>query len=210
MKNRQGKLFHFVLFAPNNKDMESKYKFLFSFQDKTKENAQRENFRLSSMIHDNDIDNNGELKPIHLHIVVSSQKVLRISTILYRLGFSFEEFDIKVQGNEIELPPLITAEIGKNEVGLTRYLFHLDNPDKAQYLPFDFFSTTNNEFVSYCMYLKNYDIFSVEQLFDIAEKSKTYREFISQFPIDYFRSNTYMLNSVWNSYTRNNKIAYEK
>lgn len=210
MKNRQGKLFHFVLFAPNDKEMELKYKFLFAFQDMIKANAQRENFRLSSMIHDNDIDYNGELKSIHLHIVVRSQKVLRISTMLYRLGFPFDEFDIKVQGNEIDLPPFISAEVGKNEVGLTRYLFHLDNPEKAQYCPFDFFSSTNEEYVNYCLTLKNYDIFSVEQLFDIAEKSNTYREFISQFPIDYFRSNTYMLNSVWNSYTRNNKIAYEK
>ena len=208
MKNRQGKLFHFVLFAPNNKEMESKYQYLFTFQDMIKANAQRENFRLSSMIHDNDITEEGELKPIHLHIVVRSQKVLRISTILYRLGLIFE--NIKVKGNEIELSPLISAEIGKNVIGLTRYLFHLDNPDKAQYCVFDFFSSTNEEFVNYCLTLKNYDIFNVEQLFDIAEKSKTYREFISQFPIDYFRSNTYMLNSVWNSYTRNNKIAYEK
>lgn len=210
MKNRQGKLFHFVIFAPNNIETESKYKFLFTFQDMVKVNAQRENFRLSSMIHDNDIDDNGELKPIHLHIVVRSQKVLRISTILYSLGYFSDDFEIKVHGNDIDLPPIITAEIGKNEVGLTRYLFHLDNPEKAQYCTFDFFSTTNEEFVNYCLTLKNYDIFSVEQLFDIAEKSKTYREFISQFPIDYFRSNTYMLNSVWNSYTRNNKIAYEK
>lgn len=210
MKNRQGKLFHFVLFAHSNKEMELKYKFLFEFQDMIKENAQKENFRLSSMIHDSDIDDNGELKPIHLHIVVRSQKVLRISTMLDRLGFPFEIFDIKVQGNEISLPPIISAEVGKNEVGLTRYLFHLDNPEKAQYCTFDFFSSTNEEFVNYCLTLKNYDIFSVQQLFDIAEKSKTYREFISQFPIDYFRANTYMLNSVWNSYTRNNKIAYEK
>lgn len=210
MKNRQGKLFHFVIFAPNNIEMESKYKFLFTFQDMVKVNAQRENFRLSSMIHDNDIDDNGELKPIHLHIVVRSQKVLRISTILYSLGYFSDDFEINVHGNDIELPPIITAEVGKNEVGLTRYLFHLDNPEKAQYCTFDFFSTTNEEFVNYCLTLKNYDIFSVEQLFDIAEKSHTYREFISQFPIDYYRSNTYMLNSVWNSYTRNNKIAYEK
>lgn len=200
MKNRQGKLFHFILFAPNNKEMDLKYKFLFAFQDKIKSNAQRENFRLSSMIHDNDIDDCGEFKPIHLHIVVRSQKVLRISTILYRLGFPFDEFDIKVQGNEIDLPPLISAEIGNNEVGLTRYLFHLDNPEKAQYCTFDFFSTTNEDFVNYCVYLKNSDIFSVEQIFSIAESSNNFREFLCQFPVDYVRSNTYMLVCIWNSY----------
>lgn len=205
MKNRQGKLFHFVLFSPNNKDMESKYKFLFAYQDLIKANAQRENFRLSSMIHDNDIDDNGEFKSIHLHIVVRSQKVLRISTMLYRLGFPFDEFEIKVQGNEIDLPPLITAEIGKNEVGLTRYLFHLDNPEKAQYCAFDFFSTTNEDFANYCVYLKNFDIFSIDQIFSIAESSRNFKEFLSQFPIDYVRSNTYMLVSIWNSYF--NKFA---
>lgn len=208
MKNRQGKLFHLVLFSPSNKEMELKYKFLFAFQDMVKTNAQRENFRLSSIIHDNDFDDNGQLKPIHLHIVVRSQKVLRISTLLYRLGFSFEEFDIKVHGNDIELPAIISAEVGKNEVGLTRYLFHLDNPEKAQYLLCDFFSTTNDDFVNYCVYLKNFDIFSIDQIFDIAESSKNFREFLSQFPVDYVRSNTYMLVSIWNSYF--NKFSRNK
>lgn len=185
--------------------MELKYKFLFSYQDKIKSNAQRENFRLSSMIHDNDLTEEGELKPMHLHIVVRSQKVLRISTMLYRLGFPFEEFDINVQGNEIDLPPFISAEIGKNEVGLTRYLFHLDNPEKAQYCAFDFFSTTNEDFANYCVYLKNSDIFSIEQIFSIVESSRNFKEFLCQFPIDYVRSNTYMLVSIWNSYF--NKFA---
>lgn len=88
---------------------------------------------LAVMLHDKDIDEEtNHLKTIHYHIVIEFDCVLRLKTIINLVSDLFHINDNQIS---IEKCNSLDAQI--------RYLIHLDDKDKVQYLPFDIIS--NND-----------------------------------------------------------------
>lgn len=78
--------------------------------------------------HDRDIDENGEIKKAHWHLLLSFETKKSLSLIAKMLH---------VEENLIE--------VVNNYKSLERYLIHLDNPDKAQYKPSEVISNYDYE-----------------------------------------------------------------
>ena len=201
MKNKQGKVFSFVFFVPKeSQSYGDAYTFLILLQSHLISRAKGNNLRLSCIIHDSDITEEGEIKPLHLHAVVSSSRTMRISTALNLLNVNRYYNGISVHGGELTLNCAISADTGHNEIALTRYLVHLDNPEKFQYnADLDLFESTDESYFDYCLKAENFEIYDVTQLINLIEESSTYVEFICKLPVSYYRQNTYMINSLWNN-----------
>lgn len=86
--------------------------------------------KYAGILHYKDIDTeSGELKRKHYHIVLRLYEKKRGSTII---NFISKQLDCSKE--------IITIDNCGDVNGLTRYLLHLDNPEKVPYAPFEIFT----------------------------------------------------------------------
>lgn len=115
------------------------------------------------IFHDKDIDDNGNLKPIHLHFVCHGRHYL--SQWAKLLGI-----------------PENMIEIVRNTRGVNRYLIHLDDPEKYQYSPSD---VITNKSVKFKMFLEDNQELKPIDLFNdlqrLKERRITKQDFINKY-----------------------------
>lgn len=94
----------------------------------------------SVILHDQDIDEEiNQMKTLHYHIAVRFNKKLMNKSVIRRISDIFH-----INENQISVKKLTSLQ------SYTRYLIHLDNGDKYQYMPFDIV-TNNQKFVNECL-----------------------------------------------------------
>ena len=128
--NKRSSNFVIVLNSPKGRDFIEFYDF---FMNTLK--AYNSNFDFYSILHDSDIKDNGELKTLHYHIVISFKNGFRT-----RCATILNLFD-----DDIRL--CISIQLCVNLISSIRYLIHLDNETKFQYSR-DLISTNNNRMLS--------------------------------------------------------------
>ena len=128
--NKRSSNFCIVLNIPNDRDAIEFYDF---FIDTLK--AYNSNFDFYSILHDSDIKDNGELKTLHYHIVISFKNGFRT-----RCATILNLFD-----DDTRL--CISIQLCVNLISSIRYLIHLDNETKFQYSR-DLISTNNKRMLS--------------------------------------------------------------
>lgn len=106
--------------------------------------------------HDKDTDEQGNLKTKHYHVVISYDKTYRIGSIINLLTDLFH-------CNENQ----ITIDKCNDLVAQTRYLIHLDDGDKEQYLPFDVYTNDVETFNKYCLVTK---VKSISELIAVVKR----------------------------------------
>lgn len=90
--------------------------------------------------HDQDIDEEiNQLKTLHYHCAVRCNRKLMVSSLIKEVVNTFH-----INENQISVKKLSSLE------SYTRYLIHLDNGDKYQYMPFDIVSN-NQKYVNDCL-----------------------------------------------------------
>ena len=80
------------------------------------ERLQQEGYSFAGILHDRDVDENGELKKPHWHVVISFRYQKTATAVAKLFGIA---------------PNYVQPASSK--VGALRYLLHLDDPDKFQY-----------------------------------------------------------------------------
>lgn len=90
------------------------------------------NAQYYSILHDRDINANGEVKRKHYHLILVHKSRIDKSTLIKRIA---ERLGIT--------PNCISCDAVYTLNGAIRYLMHMDDSDKASYLPFEV--STNNE-----------------------------------------------------------------
>ena len=128
--NKRSSNFVIVLNAPKDRDFTEFYDF---FMNTLK--AYNSNFDFYSILHDSDIKDNGELKTLHYHIVISFKNGFRT-----RCATILNLFD-----DDTRL--CISIQLCVNLISSIRYLIHLDNETKFKYSR-DLISTNNNRMLS--------------------------------------------------------------
>lgn len=137
--------------------------------------------------HDKDTDEQGQLKTIHYHVVIYYDKTYRIGSIINLL---IELFHC----NENQ----ITIDKCNDLVAQTRYLIHLDDGDKEQYLPFDVYTNNVEEFNKYCSATRVKDIsqliaivkrchYDLEEIMLKVVNYDKWRRFINDLVGNYYR-----------------------
>ena len=111
--------------------------------------------------HDRDIDEEDttRFKTLHYHVVLVLKycDVLMVKTLLNAIVDKFN-----CNANQV------TIEKVTDICMVTRYLIHIDNPDKAQYLPFDI--ATNNQLLVGRYLSMNPSITCLEQIIEITKR----------------------------------------
>lgn len=196
MKNLQGNLFSLVVFprlGETTHDFYERCEWAFSACEVNR-------FRASYIYHDEDRKEDGTRKVIHAHFVIFTKtKRLRFSTLLNLLGFD-EFYQTEDGGKKIEIEPCISLAIGKDEIGLTRYLIHFDE-DESKYLynAFDI-ETTNWDFVEFALAegakIQDMDMYT---LIDFAKHAKGFIEFLKTMPQYYVAQHMYFLKELYRS-----------
>lgn len=116
--------------------------------------------------HDNDIDDVGNVKTVHYHVVIQFDSVCRLRTCI---DYFVRLFNCN--------PNQVSCEKCTSMVMQTRYLIHLDDFDKYQYDMWDI-ETNNIDFVSKSMkYVKN--IISIDDLIVLVKQYKNLLELMS-------------------------------
>lgn len=87
-----------------------------------------------SPLHDNDVNDDGELKKPHCHVVFKTTNTVSRSYVE-------KTFIATMRG--------VGCEKVHNYIGMLRYLCHLDNPEKSQYLPAGVIEMCTNGFAQY-------------------------------------------------------------
>lgn len=131
------------------------------------------------ILHDSDVDENGELKKEHYHILMAFSSPQQINTVFNK----FAEFT-EIKQNSIELI--------RNGNGYKRYLCHVDNPEKHQY-PSDLV-TTNDSLYKDALINKISACDEVNNLMDAFDKKnsvKSEREYIEAFKSAFIQMNSY-------------------
>jgi len=196
MKNLQGTLFSLVLFPKKGEeDLDGfieRVHWAFSA-------CQVNLFRASMIFHDMDETAEGLKKQIHVHMVINTKiKRTRFSTLLNLLGLD-RFYQTEDGGKYIDIDPSISLAIGKDEIGLTRYLCHFDNPEKYCYSAFDV-ETTAPSFLEFAFAegakIEEMDMFT---LIDLCQNSVSFLEFLKTLPQYYVAKNMYFVKELYRS-----------
>lgn len=124
--------------------------------------------------HDKDIDEYGNVKTLHYHVVIQLNKICRLSTFLNEITKLFN-------CNENQ----VSIEKCNSLVMQTRYLIHLDDFDKYQYSEFDIV-TDNLDFVMKSMkYVKS--ISDIDDLIVLVKQYKNLLELMSVIGYDNYK-----------------------
>ena len=129
--NKRSSNFVIVLNAPKDIEFTEFYDF---FMNTLK--AYNSNFDFYSILHDSDKKDNGELKTLHYHIVIS-----------FKNGFRTRCATILNLFTDIEYRSCISIQLCVNLISSIRYLIHLDNETKFQYSR-DLITTNNTRMLS--------------------------------------------------------------
>lgn len=114
---------------------------------------------VACIIHDKDEDDNGNLKTIHIHAVLKTNR-MRKATLINDLT---ELLGLPEQ--------CISAEkIGKFRRAI-RYLIHMDDGDKTDYLPFDIL--TNDQHIVDNCFVNQIEEVTEEDLINVVRYEKT-------------------------------------
>lgn len=104
-----------------------------------------------------DLNENGELKHDHYHLIIKLPKRIRKSTLIRVLASQ-----LNINDN------LITADILYNKRMSVRYLIHLDDPNKYQYSECQIFTNNDEALFNYLHYdIENLD---TDRLIDVVIK----------------------------------------
>lgn len=113
------------------------------------------NFLFATIIHDKDILETGELKTIHMHLLLCSRETL----------FSKDQLLDKLSMDLAINRECISIEPATNLYGCVRYLTHKEQEWKEQYNPKDIYTNNREELRKY--YLSD---------FEVLEQATTYKE----------------------------------
>lgn len=137
------------------------------------------------VLHDKDIDEQGELKRPHYHFVCVFERPIGKKKVLNLMAY-LNDIDI-VRVSVRETLCLIKE---------MRYLCHLDNPDKYIYNVEDII-TDDLERYKYSINRKTY--FSEKTIYDMACKSKSKSTFLLNLGMDFYNHNYHFVNDLRNA-----------
>lgn len=148
------------------------------------------------IIHDMDINLNGERKTPHIHAIFELSSRVRKSTLIKRLSIGL---DINV--NQISVDEV------KNISKITQYLIHANDKEKYQY-SIEKIETNNEERLKYLLMNNEKTGLTTEELFDIIDNSKSVRELIKKIGIDMYMKYGRVIDLLWKEKRENERQCY--
>ena len=136
------------------------------------------------ILHDKDINDNGECKIKHIHIVYELRTRTRLSTELRYLS---KKFSINVNA--------ISIEKMNNFVGSVQYLIHKNDSNKYQYRISDIYTNIDPKELN--MYIEMENItFSWEYLKEVLAACENVIEIIDMIGLNYYRLYRGVINDI--------------
>lgn len=117
----------------------------------------------------------GDIKPVHIHACIQTEKRIRKGKITDDIA------------SMLNLPRKCVSvrTIEKSWRGANRYLLHLDNEDKSNYMPFDVYTTHKEYFQSFM--IDRLEFISEEELIRICNDLKRPSKILIKIGIDNYR-----------------------
>lgn len=165
--------YHYVAMIEHNEDIISKEDY-----EKNKESYEMQGL------------NCGDIKPKHIHICLMTHRT-RKGTLTDNLA------------ELLRLPRnCISVDIiEKSWRGANRYLLHLDNEDKTNYMPFDVYTSHEDYFKSFLV--DRITMISEEQLIEIVKESKTTSKILIKIGSENYRKYSRIINDLIKEFTWN-------
>lgn len=147
------------------------------------------------IIHDKDINENGEAIPRHLHFVFECPKTYRkrLSTWL------------NLVADTLGLPNAIGIEIKPTTsfVGSVQYLTHQNHPDKHQYDKSFIMTNVNRDQLDTILHMARNGL-DIDYLVYVVEHSITIIDVMYQLGLNYYHHYRPTINDIWKYYKGNN------
>ena len=119
-------------------------------------------FNYYTILHDKDINDHGELKTFHYHLILTSEKKVRASQVLNILRNI-----LCCNAENIQIDQCI------NFTASLKYLIHLNATDKYQYDRDNLISNQNRTYINSLLDSQSYDYeLTTDSLFDVIDKCK--------------------------------------
>lgn len=142
---------------------------------------------IAGIVHDSDIDEMGELKTLHIHLVISLKKRKKATAVINSIS-AFAD----VSAFAVSVRKAVSI------ASCVQYLTHRNQPEKVQYREEDIFKFWNPEEWELLYNGDTEEVLDFETLYRIVRECDTKTEVMRKVGLSYYRNYRPCIDVLWN------------